>query len=320
MEISIEKIAIIISAAIASVVLFLYTGISLYIRDKNKKKVLIEKIQNSGYQIELQDNIAESLPAGARASTLNFFEALGGYFLKGNTAIHSQTKINLLRAGLHRDESIAIFWGVKCALGIVLPVTFFLLRVIVFKLIDPTITAGVCIGLAITGFYLPNVFLKIKTSARQEKIFQGLPDALDILVVCVEAGMGLDAAINRVAEEIQMTNGPLSEELKTYTLELRAGKTRQESLKSLAMRVDIEEIKNFTTLLIQTDKFGTSIAQALRVYSDSFRTKRFMMAEERAAKLPVKLVVPLVLCIFPALFVVIAAPAVIKIFHALIKH
>jgi len=136
----------------------------------------------------------------------------------------------------------------------------------------------------------------------------------------VEAGMGLDAAINRVAEEIQMTNRPLSEELKIYTLELRAGKSRQEALKSLAMRVDIEEIKNFTTLLIQTDKFGTSIAQALRAYSDGFRTKRFMRAEEQAAKLPVKLVVPLLLCIFPALFVVIAGPAVIKIFHAMIKH
>jgi tight adherence protein C len=183
MEISIEKIATIISAAIASVVLFLYLGISLYIRDRNKKKSLIEKIQNSGSLIELQDTIAEGAPDGARTSTLKIFMSLGGYFLKGNTALHSQTKLNLLRAGLQHDDLIAKFWGVKCALGIVLPVTFFLLRVIVFKLIDPTITAGVCIGLAITGFYLPNVFLKIKTSARQEKIFQGLPDALDILVV-----------------------------------------------------------------------------------------------------------------------------------------
>ena len=320
MEIQIGNFAIIISVVIASVILSLYIGISLYIRDRNKKNLLIEKIQNPDYLVVQEDNVTESSSTSARTSTLNLFRSLGSYFLKGNTATYSQTKLNLLRAGFQRDESIALFWGLKCALGVILPVTFFLLRVTVFKLIDPTMTAGVCIGLAIAGFYLPDVFLKMKISARQEKIFQGLPDALDILVVCVEAGMGLDAAINRVAEEIQMTNRPLSEELKIYTLELRAGKSRQEALKSLAMRVDIEEIKNFTTLLIQTDKFGTSIAQALRAYSDGFRTKRFMRAEEQAAKLPVKLVVPLLLCIFPALFVVIAGPAVIKIFHAMIKH
>ncbi len=174
--------------------------------------------------------------------------------------------------------------------------------------------------LTIAGFYLPNLLLKMKISSRKDKISRGIPDALDILTVCVEAGLGLDAAMNRVAEESNLTNKPLSEEFKLYNLELRAGKTRQEALKDLAERTDIEELRNFSTLLIQTDKFGTSIAQALRTYSDSYRSKRFLKAEEIAAKLPVKLVVPLILCIFPALFVAIAGPAVIRIFHTFIKH
>jgi tight adherence protein C len=153
---------------------------------------------------------------------------------------------------------------------------------------------------------------------RQEKILVGFPDALDLMVVCVEAGLGLDAAINRVGEEMKVSNALLSEEFRLLGLELRAGKTRRDALKNLGLRTGLEEVKSLMTLLIQTDKFGTSIAQALRVHSDSMRTKRYQRAEEMAAKLPVKLVFPLILFIFPALFVVIVGPAVIKIFRVLL--
>ena len=148
---------------------------------------------------------------------------------------------------------------------------------------------------------------------------KGLPDALDLLVVCVEAGMGLDQAINRVAEEIKLTNDVLSDEFKLFNLEMRAGKPRQEAMKDLALRIDLEDMNNLVNLLIQTDRFGTSIAQALTVYSDTFRTKRFMHAEEVAAKLPVKLVLPLILFIFPSLFVAIAGPAAIRVFQVFFK-
>jgi tight adherence protein C len=189
----------------------------------------------------------------------------------------------------------------------------------VFKVVQPNVTMLICIVLAIAGFYLPDLILQIKTSHRKDIISKGIPDALDILVVCVEAGMGLDAAMNRVADEIKLNNQPMSEELKLYNLELRAGKTRPDALKNLALRINIEDIKNFATLLIQTDKFGTSIAQALRTYSDTFRTKRYMKAEEVAAKLPVKLMVQLIFCVFPALLVVLMGPAAIRIYHTLIK-
>jgi tight adherence protein C len=157
----------------------------------------------------------------------------------------------------------------------------------------------------------------MRISNRKEKMQQGLPDALDLMVVCVEAGTGLDAAINRVGEEMKLSNEVLSEEFRLMSMELRAGKQRRNALKNLALRTDLEDVSSLVTLLIQTEKFGTSLAQALRVHSDSMRTKRFQKAEEIAAKLPVKLMFPLVLFIFPSIFVVILGPAAIRIFRTL---
>jgi len=173
--------------------------------------------------------------------------------------------------------------------------------------------------LAIFGYYLPDLWLRFKIARRKELILNGFPDALDLLVVCVEAGMGLDSAINRVAKEIKLDNKVLSGELELYNLEMRAGKLRKDALRNLAMRTDLEEVNSLATLLIQTDKFGTSVGQALKVYSDTMRTQRYQRAEERAAKIPVKLIFPLILFIFPSLFVAILGPAVINIYRVLIK-
>jgi tight adherence protein C len=170
------------------------------------------------------------------------------------------------------------------------------------------------------GFYLPDIYLRRIIAKRREKLFEGLPDALDLLLVCVEAGMGLDAAFNRVAEEIKLSNKTLSDELKIMNLELMAGKARKDALRDLAIRTDLEDMNGLVTLLIQTDKFGTSLSQALRVYSDTFRTIRSQRAEEMAAKLPVKLILPLVLFIFPSLLVAILGPAFIRLYQVLIQH
>ena len=152
----------------------------------------------------------------------------------------------------------------------------------------------------------------IKIAKRQEKLLNGFPDAVDMLVVCVEAGMGMDAAIERVGREIEFENDALSEEFKLYNKEMRVGKTRRQALKDLATRTGLEEMKTLSTLLVQTDKFGTSIAQALKTHSDFLRIQRYQRAEERAAKLTVKLVVPLIFCMFPSVFIVILGPAIIN--------
>ena len=181
-----------------------------------------------------------------------------------------------------------------------------------------TVMAGVLS--ALLGFYLPDIWLRQKADKRKEKILNALPDALDLLVVCVESGMGLDSAIYRVAQEMRLNSPELSDELQLMNLELRAGKSRRDALKNLASRTNLEEINSLVTLLIQTDQFGTSMADALRIYSDAYRTQRYQRAEELAAKLPVKLLFPLVVFIFPALFVVLLGPAAISIYKALLKH
>jgi tight adherence protein C len=185
---------------------------------------------------------------------------------------------------------------------------------------NPQLTLASGVFMPFLGFYLPDIWLRQKTDKRRDKLLKALPDALDLMVVCVEAGMGLDEAINRVAKESKIQSRELSEEFTFLGLELRAGKQRPNALQNLAERTDLEEVKNLVTLLIQADKFGTNIADTLRVYSDTFRTERFQRAEEMAAKMPVKLIFPLILFIFPALFIVIIGPAIISIYRNFIMR
>jgi tight adherence protein C len=222
-----------------------------------------------------------------------------------------------LRAGIRHESALSIFWGSKIFLSVFTTATFIVLRLLVFKLTSYQMTVIIAVFAALIGYYLPNLWLRQKTDKRRENILNALPDALDLLVVCVEAGMGLDSAINRVAKDSQDGSPELSDELHFMTLELRAGKSRRDALRNLALRINLDEVKSLVTLLIETEKFGTSMAEALRVYSDSYRIQRQQRAEEVAAKLPVKLLIPLGLFIFPALFVVILGPAFISIYRAL---
>jgi tight adherence protein C len=168
---------------------------------------------------------------------------------------------------------------------------------------------GAAVGWIAPAFYVGN-----RVKARQSEIQRALPDALDMLVVCVEAGLGLNQALVRVAEEVDRVSPVLSEQLVMVNLEIRAGTGREEALRRLADRTGVPEVSSLVSMLIQTDRFGTSVAHTLRVQSSSLRTKRRQRAEEAAAKTAIKLVFPLVLFIFPALFVIILGPATITIF------
>ncbi|MBV6469931.1 MAG: hypothetical protein NBKEAIPA_01840 [Nitrospirae bacterium] len=177
---------------------------------------------------------------------------------------------------------------------------------------------------ATCAYYAPSIWLSQAIAHRQDALLRAIPDALDLMVVCVEAGLGLDQAIARVGEDVKQTHPVLGEELNVLALELRTGVQRQEALRNLAYRTDLEEVKNLVALLVQTDRFGTSIGQALRVHADSMRATRRLKAEELAAKLPVKLLLPLIFFIFPSMFVVTIGPAVIRmvrvLFPALAGH
>jgi tight adherence protein C len=175
-------------------------------------------------------------------------------------------------------------------------------------------TRGLFIGalLGIVGYMLPGFWLSRQIEKRKKLIANGLPDALDLLIVCVEAGMGLDQGIAKAAEELAVSHPALAEELVVITTEIRAGKPRMEAFKNFAERTKVDDVRQLVSMLVQTDRFGTSIAQALRTQAEVSRTKRRQRAEERAQKLGVKLVFPLVFCLFPAMYVVTLGPAVIK--------
>jgi len=169
---------------------------------------------------------------------------------------------------------------------------------------------------AIVGYLLPSFVLERRVKRRQKEISNGLPDALDLLIVCLEAGLALDQALLKSAEELQIAHPALAEELRLINVECRAGKPRLEAFKNFASRTKVDDVRSLVAMLIQTDRFGTSVAQALRTHAEVSRTKRRQRAEERAAKIGVKMVFPLVFCLFPAFYVVTLGPAVIKFIQA----
>jgi tight adherence protein C len=174
------------------------------------------------------------------------------------------------------------------------------------------------VGIAGVSFYLPEVILWFFKKSRQDNIFFGLPDALDLMVVCVEAGLGLDQAMRKVSEEMKKTYVVIAEEFGLCNLQLQMGRARSEVLHELGARTGVDDLKALSAILIQADKFGTSVAQALRVQSDSMRVRRRQLAEEKAAKTAVKLIFPLVLFIFPAIFIVLVGPAAITMINEML--
>jgi tight adherence protein C len=220
----------------------------------------------------------------------------------------------LVRAGY--DSPRAMFIYVVATL--VAPVALALLAFAVFGMRSGWVVAMFA---AAIGYLLPGIVLSRRTEHRKKQIENGLPDALDLFIVCVEAGCSLDQAIVKASEELDITYPALTHELRLITTEIRAGKPRLEAFKNFAARTQVDDVRALVALLVQTDRFGTSIAQALRTHAETSRTKRRQRAEERAAKVGVKLVFPLVFFLFPALYVVILGPAVIqfiRVFHTLV--
>jgi tight adherence protein C len=218
----------------------------------------------------------------------------------------------MVRAGSKNPARAAVYFA---AAEILTPIVFALATIWYMGVVRGGMLALLAAGI---GYAVPGLVLARRIAARQKQIQNGLPDALDLLIVCVEAGAGLDAAIVKASEDLAIAYPALAEEMRLITTETRAGKPRLEAFKNFAQRTGVDDVRALVAMLIQTDRFGTSIAQALRTHAATSRTKRRQRAEERAAKLGVKLVFPLVFCLFPALYVVVLGPAVIKIMHELL--
>jgi tight adherence protein C len=224
--------------------------------------------------------------------------------------LHKSIRLRLVQAGWRSNAAYYNFITAKVILGLAFPLFYLASRFFFTFSLQFTL---LCLLLAIIGFGLPDTILGFAVRARQHRILRALPDALDLMVVCVEAGLGLDMTFRRVGEEIRPLCRDLSDEFHLTNLEIRAGKPRNECFKNMTIRTGVAEVGNLMTILIQTSRFGTSLAKALRVHSDAMRIKRRQVAEEKAAKSTVKLIFPLVFFIFPAIFVVLVGPGVIRI-------
>jgi tight adherence protein C len=295
--------------------LLIGVGIYLYTEQRRERRTLVKRIQRTGDGADLEKR---SILEEMKRHWLGVFTSLGLLVKPKNDMEISGSRKEFLMAGYRGENAPVIFWGAKVLLAILTAVIFISIRLLIVKPMPSLSLTLLTVFFALASFHLPNLWLRMKIAGRKDMIRAGLPDALDLMVVCVVAGTGLDAAINRVAQEMGLSNKAVSQEFELLSLELKAGKSRHDALRNLALRTDLEDVSSLATLLIQTEKFGTSIAQALRIHSDSMRTKRFQRAEEMAAKLPVKLIFPLVLFILPSLFVVILGPAAITIFKTLL--
>lgn len=230
---------------------------------------------------------------------------------------NSALRRHFFHAGIRHPDARMIYFGAKTLLPLFLAGLAFLFLRSLNQAGGVALIFYVLLS-ALIGCYLPNLVIHLMIKSRQREIFESFPDAADLMMVCVEAGLGLDAGLSKVADEIRRKSAALAEELHLTNLEMRAGATREKSLRNLALRTGIEEIGTFAAMLTQADKFGTSIGDALRVFSDDLRHKRQVLAEERAAKVPTKMLFPLVLCIFPSIIMVILGPALIQVYRNLV--
>lgn len=229
----------------------------------------------------------------------------------------SNVRARFAQAGIRSPSAPTSFFGLKTLLTLALPLLALLLALSTGTPLTGQGTLAQLLALAALGYYAPNLVLSQLVQRRQGEIFDSFPDALDLLTVCVEAGLGIDAALARVADDIQIRSQALAEELRLVNLELRAGGDRSRALRNLASRTGVDEIDSFVTLLVQAERFGTSIGDSLRMQSELMRTRRHQRAEEAAAKVGLKLLFPLIFCIFPALLVVLMGPAMIQMVRTL---
>lgn len=303
--------------ASASVMLFV-SAIAKAVKNRDRVDKMKQRISNeqTGPAGTEQQSMLRRFVAKATTGA----DRIGEHLSPSKKEELEEANLSMVRAGFKKPaHANRVFWGVKGGMVLMGFIGAFILC-FVFKLpVPPSVMALVFIVPAVLGMYIPNIWLNMRISNRRRAILNALPDALDLLVVCVESGMGIDQAISRIAREMTATNPELAGELSTVILELRAGKSRTDALKNLARRVGIEDMSSLVTLIVQADTFGTSIAATLRVYSDHMRTMRYQRAEEIAAKLPVKMLFPLIFFILPALFVAIMGPAGIQLMHVFAK-
>lgn len=260
-------------------------------------------------------NKPEPKQAAAADKLVKGIAPISHYVLPHDEKEQSRVRAHLVHAGFRGQDALTVFYGIKFLMAISFPAAV-LLAAPMFPTLEMSSIIMLTMSAAAVGVMGPNVYLRHKVEKRQKALRHGFPDALDLLVVCVEAGLGLSTAIQRVAEEVAVSHPELADDLMLVTTEVRAGIDNVSALKNLAARTGLEDIRGLVSLLSQSLRFGTSVADTLRVYSEEFRDRRMQAAEEQAAKIGTKLIFPLVTCLFPGFFVVAVGPAILKVLAA----
>jgi tight adherence protein C len=280
-------------------------GLKLYIRPKEAMERVTAGVQASEQQV----------PSHPSLVMRDLVKRLGNFVPQSPKDVTVMQR-RLIRAGIRSEGALKVLYGAKLLLGIALPLMTALS--VSGSTADPGNKFASILAAGAVGFFGPNEYVRRLASRRQKEIARGLPNSLDLLVVCVESGLGLDQAILQVSKELEHAHPEISEEFGFVNLELKAGKRRTEALRNLAERTGVEDLKKLVAVLIQADRFGTGVAQSLRAHSDFMRVQTRQVAEEKAAKLGVKLIFPIFFCILPSLFVITVGPVVMKIIRELV--
>lgn len=293
---------LIVCLALALAVAF--AGMKLYVRPKEAIERVVGGIEHT-----------EQMPTHPSLALHDLIKKLGNIIPQSPKDVTVMQR-RLIRAGIRNEGALRILYGAKAALGVTLPLVT--AAVVTSSSWDSGNKFATILAATAIGFFGPNEYVRRMASKRQKEISKGLPNALDLLVVCVESGLGLDQAIMQVSKELEHAHPEISEEFGLVNLELKAGKRRVEALRNLAERTGVDDLKKLVAVLIQADRFGTGVAQSLRAHADFMRIQARQVAEEKAAKLGVKLIFPIFFCILPSLFVVTVGPVAMKIIRELI--
>jgi tight adherence protein C len=286
------------------VAVLLLIGVKMYVRPK-------EAMERVAGGIEPSDHV----PVHPSLAIHELIKRLGNFIPQSPKDVTVMQR-RLIRAGIRNENALKILYGAKAVCGVLLPLVIALL--VSTSSTDTSNKIAGILAAAAVGFFGPNEYVRRLATKRQKEIARGLANALDLLVVCVESGLGLDQAILQVSKELEHAHPEISEEFGFVNLELKAGKRRVDALRNLAERTGVDDLKKLVAVLIQADRFGTGVAISLRQHSDFMRVQARQVAEEKAAKLGVKLIFPIFFCILPSLFVVTVGPVAVKIMRELV--
>jgi tight adherence protein C len=282
-----------------------FVGMRLYVRPKEALERVVGGL----------DNTPENAPPHPSLAFHDIVKKLGNFVPQSPKDVTVMQR-RLIRAGMRGENALKYLYGAKAVFGVLLPLL--VTGLVVGASTDASNKVIAIVVATAVGFFGPNEYVRRKALKRQKEIGRGLPNALDLLVVCVESGLGLDQAIMQVAKELDHAHPEISQEFGIVNLELKAGKRRVEALRNLAERTGVDDLKKLVAVLIQADRFGTGVAQSLRAHADFMRVQYRQVAEEKAAKLGVKLIFPIFFCILPTLFVITVGPVAMKIIRELI--